>query len=762
MRSTHSDGENDGLTENDAVRASAPTTLVGRRSELGQLRRVLATARLVTLVGPAGVGKTRLALESARRAAMPDEIAAVAELAPISDPGDVSGAIAGSFGVVAAGTTATAAIAAWLGQRAALLVVDNCEHVRDECARVIATLLASCPRLRVIATSREALRSPDERRWSVPPLSIPAEGAPAGWRRSDAVRLFEERARTAMPAFAVDGRNADTVLGICRSLEGLPLAIELAASRLWSLSLADVRRGLDEQLQLLAPPIGGHAGRHDTMRGAIDWSHALLEDPERRVFRRLAVFEGGFVARAAETVCADGDLPPERVMAVVAALVERSLVRLSGGDRYTLLEVLRQYGLERLDEAVERDASERRRAEYVARIFDDADPGPSTRPMETLRPIIADHANVRAAMRWSQVHDPALARPVLAKLWMVYVFPQPGTDPAEVERWLERGLEDAGLSDSVRGRILVGLAQRRFARGDREGSAAAAADALRLADACDDGQLAATSHHRLALSAQAAGQTAEALEHFTAAIERYATVNPAGQAWALAHRGHVRGQAGDGLGARTDFDAALAICDGLPHHWRVRAIVRTLEGEHLLDTDPNAARDAFAEALRIFLRIGSEVPIARAFRGLAEIAAPSDPERALRLAGAADELRARVGDTWPKRPGEDRLAGATRRAGAHASALLAEGRRMTTEEAVSYALGGSAVEAGQIVLSAREREVAALVAEGLTSKEIAYRLRVTERTAENHVEHILVKLGLRSRAQIARWATEQQPHPQGH
>lgn len=737
-----------------------PSTFIGRKSELAHVARLLASADLVTLVGPAGAGKTRLALEAARRARRPTEMLMVTEVAPLHDLGQLETAIAASFGVVATGAAALESLLAWLRDRPALLLLDNCEHLRDECADTVARLLAGCPQLRVLATSREALGIGSEERWSVPPLTLPAESDTARWRRSDAVRLFEDRARRAMPGFAMNAANAELVVGICQALEGLPLAIELAASRLRNLSLPDVRRELDGQLRLLAPPAGGGgSGRHDTMRRAIDWSHDRLGERERRVFRRLAVFDGGFTAPAAEAVCADESTPRTQVVPTVSVLVERSLVQLSGGGRYALLEVLRQYAAEQLDDSGERDTSERLRATYVARLFDEFDPGHAQRAMETLRPIIADQANVRAAMRWSLVHEPPLARPVLGKLWLAYIFPRPGTDPAEVERWLELGLQDTGATNALRARILVGLAQRRFARGDRSGSAAAAAKALELATACADDHMIGSSHHRLALSAQAAGQPADALKHFSDAAAHYEGVSPGGLAWTLAQRAQVRSQAGDPAGARADFDAALVICDRMPQHWRVRAIVRTLEGEHLIDVDPVAARVAFGEVLRAFQQLGSEVPVARALRGLAEIAAAQDPERALRLAGAADDLRARVGDTWPTRPGGERLARAAARSGARAAASLAEGRRMSADEAVSYALRSAKLGQGQLALSPREREVAALVAEGLTSREIAYRLRITDRTAENHVEHILVKLGLRSRSQIARWQAERDLAP---
>jgi len=366
----------------------------------------------------------------------------------------------------------------------------------------------------------------------------------------------------------------------------------------------------------------------------------------------------------------------------------------------------------------------------------------------------SDHANVRAGVEWLLANDIVRARRALSKAWMIYVFLRPGIDPAEIERWLERML-DGDTAPDTRAAILVALSQRRFARGDLNGSRGAAEEAVRVAEANGVNDVAPGGHHRVAIALAAAGETGAAVEHFGRAIDGYGEANPAGRAWAYAQRGGVLSASGDAAAADADFAAAREISARLPHHRRSFAVIRTLEGEHLLTQGRSEeARAAFADAVAVFREVGSEIPIARVLRGLAELAARrGDPEAALRTLGAAEEMRARQGDTWPARAESGDLADAARRLGGRADALRAEGQRMGVDAALALALADP--RRTKPGLSDREREVAGLVAEGLTSAEIARRLVISERTAENHVEHILVKLGVRSRAQIARWAVEQ-------
>ena len=717
---------------------------------------MIANERLVTLVGPAGVGKTRLAHELARRSARANESVGITELAPLTAAAQIDVAIAASFGLVLHKSTRDELLE-WLHDRPALLVLDNCEHVLEPAGEIAAALLSLCPRLRILATSRAALAIAGETLWPVPPLSLPSQ-AQSGrdWQRSDALQLFSERARPVAPNFALTEANARAVSEICSALGGLPLAIELAAARLRNLTFEDVRHGLGERLRLLAPPGITPTGRHETMRAAIEWSHSLLDDRERRVFRRLAVFSGGCDSDAARIVCADDEIPESDVLPIISALVDVSLAQLTASgqlERYSLLEVIREYAHGRLSDSGEVRLTEARRAAHIASLFDAFGPHRQNDREGALDRIFAEHPNVRDAMAWLLEHDLPAARRMLAKAWLAYVFLRPGMDPAEIQGWLVRALESEPIPDGMRARMLIALSQRRFARGDREGSESSAAEGLQVATDTADAHAIAGAHHRLALSRQAAGDAPGALSHFEEAIALYRTTNLPGCAWALAHRGLARTSSGDPIGARADFAEALSICDAHTHLPRLRAIVRTMQGEHLArEGERDGARAAFADALAAYTEFGGDIPVARALNGLAHLAADAGKsERALRLAGAAAESRARTGDTWPASGADSALEQLEQRLGKRGRALRSEGRGFSVPEAVSYALADGRTAKGP--LTPREQQVATLVAEGLTSGEIGRRLKITERTAETHVEHVLMKLGLRSRAQVASWVT---------
>jgi non-specific serine/threonine protein kinase len=645
--------------------------------------------------------------------------------------------------------------------------LDNCEHVRAPAAEIAATLIEACPRLRILATSRERLAAPGERAWPVPPLALPSAAAANGWERSEAVRLFVDRARFALPAFTLDARTGPAVAELCRILEGLPLAIELAAARLRHISLEEIRARLDDQLRLLADPGRVAEPRQQAMRAAIDWSHALLGEGERRVFRRLAVFAGGFAIDAAEAICVDEEIASAEVLPILASLVDRSLVRADTTGsyaRYSLLDVVRQYARERLEAAREADLVEERRAHFFVRLAEELEPERVARDaaypdrigqVDPARRFVLEHANVRGAVAWLLRNDPAAVRRVLARAWNYYIFLGPGVDGAEIEEWLVRGLAVNKTRDALRARLLLGLSVRR-SLADPAGAGAAAEEALAIAREIGDERARGGAHYRLALWRIAEGDRHAAIEQLGEGIGAVHPTSPLIAAWFQATRGLLRAEAGDMAGARSDLDEALATCEQFPERRRGHAVVLTFLGQYaLVAGDHAAAEKAFREVAEIFRQMGSEVPVARALDGLAVIGAKrGGHERALRLAGAAEAAREQGGDTMPRRAVDaEAIQDSVRRVGARAKVLLAEGRRMTTERAVALALAPRAPNRLE-GLSPREREVATLVAHGLTDREIAGALRIAERTAENHVQHILTKLGLRSRAQVARWATE--------
>jgi predicted ATPase len=338
------------------------SSFVGRERETEEVKSELATTRLLTLTGVGGSGKTRLALEVARDlVAAYSDGAWLVELAPLSEEALVPKAVAEALGVPERPAKPLAdALSEALRDRQLLLILDNCQHLLEASARLVDKLLDSCPRVRILATSREGLGVEGEVRWPVPPLSVPEpRGTPSSEKLEacESVRLFLERARGRDPSFSLSPQNAVAVAEVCRRLEGIPLAIELAAARVGTLSIEQISERLQGSLELLTH--GGRTAvpRQQTLRGALDWSHDLLSEPERKVFRRVSVFAGRWNLEASEAMLSGEGFAQSEVVDLLSALVEKSLVvakeTVQGGMRYRLLEPVRQYALEKLEESGE-------------------------------------------------------------------------------------------------------------------------------------------------------------------------------------------------------------------------------------------------------------------------------------------------------------------------------------------------------------------------------------------------------------------------
>src|SRR5580658_1069558 len=365
------------------IKAQLPvrlTPLVGRESELADVVQAVTRSRLVTLTGPGGAGKTRLALAAARaaQAGFPAGVGWV-ERAQVEDPALAGQAVATRLDVPdTPGQDATEAVAKYVADHRLLIVLDNCEHLAGAAAGLTEYLLAACPNLAVLATSREALGVEGELSWQVPPLSLPqAEPAPtaAALAKSDAVKLFEQRAQLVRPSFRVTDDNAAAVLAICQRLDGLPLAIELAAARMRILSSAQLADRLDDIFAVLVGGARSAPPRHQALRATLDWSHDMLDAEERVAFRRLAIFAGGFTLEAAERVAAGGDLKPASMLELLTRLADKSLVRVDharGDSRYHLLVTIRDYARDRLAEAGEADAMRQAHLAYFTKLVEAA------------------------------------------------------------------------------------------------------------------------------------------------------------------------------------------------------------------------------------------------------------------------------------------------------------------------------------------------------------------------------------------------------
>jgi non-specific serine/threonine protein kinase len=425
----------------------ALTSFVGRERELAGMRELVREFRLVTITGVGGSGKTRLALELATDLQREWRGGtALIELASLADPTFIAQVIAQAIGLVGyARANTETVIANALKESEMILLVDNCEHLIDGCASLVQRLLTACPDLRVLATSREPLGIPGECTFSLPPLATPSlDRLPAlpDLGRFEAVSLFVDRAAAAQPGFVLDGANAPVVARICSHLDGLPLAIELAAARVRSLSLEDISQRLDHRFSLLSRGARTAAPRHQTLRATIDWSHDLLTKEERILFRRLAIFAGGWTLTDAESVCTDDLLPRAVILDAHARIADKSLIvavpRAAGVGRYRFLETVREYAADRLAEEEEMDRLRRRHFVHflnlAERYYDRRMAGGSD---SELIDLAAHRDNFRAALAWGAEVDPEgtlrLAS-ALDEFWRM-------VSPAEGWGWLQRTLE---------------------------------------------------------------------------------------------------------------------------------------------------------------------------------------------------------------------------------------------------------------------------------------------------------------------------------
>jgi len=391
------------------------STFVGREAEMTKIRELLRGTRLLTLTGAGGVGKTRLAVQAAAETLYeyPDGVWLV-ELAALSDGDLVLQSVASALGVrEEAGRTLADALVAHLRGKQALLVLDNCEHLVAATAEIAEGLLRQCPALRILGTSREALRAEGETVWRVPSLSVPhrvagVEPQPEQLTQYAAVRLFVDRATKVSPAFKMTNANAPAVAEICSRLDGVPLAIELAAARAGALSPHQIEKRLDERFRLLTGGRRTALPRQQTLQATVDWSYDLLSEPEKTLFTRLSVFAGGFALEAAETVCADDGIETGEIPELLGELASKSLV-IPGHDRYWMLQTLRSYGAQRLGESREAEGTRRRHAEYYADRAVEVHPqlfGPESEAW--LAWCEVEYANFRAALAWTLEHDVGL------------------------------------------------------------------------------------------------------------------------------------------------------------------------------------------------------------------------------------------------------------------------------------------------------------------------------------------------------------------
>jgi predicted ATPase/class 3 adenylate cyclase len=722
-----------------------PTALLGRERELADVRELFeGGARLVTLTGPGGTGKTRLGLQVAADLLENFEHGVfLVELAPISDPALVPSPIAQALGVRDVGSRPIVdALKEHLRSRSVLLLLDNFEQVLPA-ASVVVDLLASCPRLAVLTTSREPLRLRGEQEYAVPPLMLPEAGqikTLEAVSRSPAVVLFVQRARGVRADFALTDANAPAVAEICAQLDGLPLAIELAAARVRLLTPEAMVQRLERRLPLLTGGPRGVAARQQTLRATIDWSFDLLDEDERRLFRRLSVFAGGFTLAAAEAVCgADGPraLP---VLDGLDSLVAQSLVRRLDGahdePRFGMLETVREYAGEQLEASGEATEIRRRHADYFLALAEQAEPALWTAEQTAwLARLETEHDNMRAALAWSQA-EPGRMEAGLRLAGSLTWFWNGHGHFSEGRRWLEaalapdgargsgatparaKALSGAGMlagqqGDYGRAMALLeaslalyrGLAQEpgeahalvllgnvAQSQGDYERALALLDESLALCQRLGDKT--GSAHALLILGHvvhdRGDHQRARALLAEGLALFR-AVRDTAGIAWSQTYLGRLACEQGDYGRAMALSQESLALFRALGDKQGIAGALNNLGDVARYQGDLTQAMTFYAESLALRRELGDRPETARTLEGVAGVAmAHERPERAARLFGAADALREAVGVPAPpsRRARNERALRTVRAAladGAFAAAW-AEGRVMTLEQAIAYAL----------------------------------------------------------------------------
>ncbi|HEY7199899.1 MAG TPA: BTAD domain-containing putative transcriptional regulator [Candidatus Dormibacteraeota bacterium] len=615
------------------------STFVGRMAELAELRALLGRTRLLTLLGPGGSGKSRLALELARAAA-PEHPGGtfLVGLGGLSVTDSVTRAVAGVLDArAAAGAPLVAAIARRLERGRSLVLLDDCERLADECARLCAALAEAVPGLRVLATSREPLGVPGEVVYRV-----------GGLDAADALRLLVERAAAARPAFRLDGGDADAAANICRYLDGLPLPIELVAARLRSLSVRELADHLLEHLDATAADRSGRPERHHTIGASIDWSHRTLDEEERRLFRRLAVFAGGFGMGSLEAV-AGVEPAVARPSVVLARLVDRSLVEvaLRPGEaaRYRVLEVVRQFAAERLSEAGEDAAGRAAYAAWHADLAEGARQWGGDQQEAWLHRVERDLDNVRAALAWylGDGWDPDRALRMVAGMWWVwYVRGMIGEGLA----WLRRVIAASapGGPSVDRAAVLMAAAAVARGQGDFADAAVLGAEALEVQRALGDERGQAAALNSLCITTTALGDLDAALAY---AEESLRVIERVGVARGITTS---RLNLGVVLRARGDLERPAALFEaarqGFTEHGDRRGAAAALCNLALLahrrgEPDP-AARHAL-DALAIYEQLGFDEGEADCLELLAFQRAGTSPAHALELLAVADRARERLG-----------------------------------------------------------------------------------------------------------------------
>ena len=783
-----------GVKERGAALPAELTSFVGRRRETTEVKRLLGESRLVTLTGVGGVGKTRLAQRVAAevRRSFADVVWFV-DLSAVQDP---AWALQGGVDAELLAQLVAFELGVWrqslraplelltdhLGDRRALLVLDNCEHLLPACALLTQALLQACPQLRILATSREPLDIPGETRFPVPALSTPdLDRLPEGELTAyEAVALFLARAQATQPDFRLTQGNRAAVAELCHRTEGLPLAIELAAAWMPALSPAQVLDRLDDRFRLLRRGSRARPERQQTLSACVNWSYELCSKPERLLWARLSVFVGGCELDAIEGICTDEQLPAADLLDALAALVDKSiLARDDHGEasRYRMLETLRDFGRDRLVASGEQELLRRRHRDWYQQLVHSAHTDwVSDRQEYWYARLRRAHANLRTAVEYCLAQPGEAENGLHIAVSLPWLYWWGRRLFTEGRRWLDLALAQSVAPSTTRAHALLLDSRLAFAQGDVQAGRQLLEQGEQLADELGEPFARAHAAYARGLGALYAGELAAAVDLLGQARTLLAQVPEPDldlKLHILLHFAVAAGLSGDHRLADSCREEIMEVTHG------GYAFRQLLWAFALVDWSQGRLEEAIEherEYLRIRLqqglddRSGSAVSLEL----LAWVAARQHQHRrAATLLGAADAL---FEDSGTSINAYQHLVGFHGECWEQTRDALGEavftqafdyGRGLTYEHALAEALDERQQETpisfaerhAPSPLTRREQQIARLVAQGLRNKEIAAALVISQRTAETHIENILTKLGFTSRAQIAAWLTQQPPDP---
>ncbi|MQY20605.1 HTH-type transcriptional regulator MalT [Nocardia sp. RB20] len=749
----------------------AITSFVGRERDIREVRKLLTTARLVTLTGVGGVGKTRLATEVAAVQPFPDGVWLV-DLARVSDAELVAGAVMTSLGIIdMSNRSAESQLVDHLAGLDALLVLDNCEHLVDSSGALCEHLLRSCAELRILATSREALRIVGEHVYPVQPLSLPASGTtitPTALAAFEAPTLLLERARAVRPEFTVSEGEMEAVARVCHRLDGIPLAIELAASRLRSLTMSGLLERLDDRFTLLDFDARATVPRQRTLRALIDWSYGLSRPAERLLWARLSVFAGEFTLAAAESVCSGPDLPRGRILDLIDHLITQSILVFASTDgppRYRMLETIREYGWHRLTELGETEARCERHCDYYLALAErSAETWNGPGQAAGLAELRTEHGNLRAALDWATNEPDAAPKALSLVTALRYHWCADGF-LADGRQWTERALRCGSPDLPERIPALWAAAWVMLLQGDHDQADRALAECVARAAAVDDRRVIAWASSLGATSAMFRGHLAQAIQTHERVLADFPDDDDLTR-FSLFQLAMSQAHAGTDAAQETARQA-IALADARGEQWSKSLALWSLGFNQHMHGEYDAAVASTCAALEIQTAFNDRVATTLMLELLAWIsAARNEFRRAAWLLGAIGSEWRRIGTSitafgpylaTPHETCERATAAALPEAIQRAERMRGEG--LDHDQVIVRTLESFTETTESVredVLTVRERQVAELVAQGLSNRQIAQRLVVSPRTVDRHIENILGKLDFSSRAQVAAWMARPQ------